>query len=291
VSRYRFIAAEKARYSVAQLCRVLRVAPSGYYAWQHRRPSARAEANAALTEQIRAVHDRSRCTYGAPRVHAELRAGGQRVSRKRVARLMRAAGLVGRPPRRFRRTTVADPQAQAEDLVQRQFVATAPDQLWFGDITYVRTWEGWLYLAIILDAYSRKVVGWAMADHLRTELATAALQMALATRRPKPGLIQHTDRGSQYTSTTYGALLADYQVRQSVGRPGTCWDNAVAESFFATLKSELIYRHVWPTRRQAELAIFAFIVGWYNQHRRHSALGFLSPAEVERRTAPAILAA
>jgi transposase InsO family protein len=204
---------------------------------------------------------------------------------------MRAAGLVGRPPRRFRRTTVADPQVQAEDLVQRQFVATAPDRLWFGDITSIRTWEGWLYLAIILDAYSRKVVGWAMADHLRTELATAALQMALATRRPKPGVIQHTDRGGQYTSTVYGELLAAHQARQSVGRPGTCWDNAVAESFFATLKSELIYRHIWPTRRQAELAIFEFIVGWYNQHRRHSALGFLSPAEVERRTPPAILAA
>jgi putative transposase len=291
VSRYRFIAAEKAYYSVAQLCRVLRVAPSGYYAWQHRRPSARAQANAALTEQIRAVHERSRCTYGAPRVHAELRAGGQRVSRKRVARLMCAAGLVGRPPRRFRRTTVADPQAQAEDLVQRQFVATAPDQLWFGDITYVRTWEGWLYLAIILDAYSRKVVGWAMAAHLRTELATAALQMAFETRRPKPGLIQHTDRGSQYTSTVYGELLAAHQARQSVGRPGTCWDNAVAESFFATLKTELIHRHVWPTRRQAELAIFEFIAGWYNQHRRHSALGYLSPAEVERRPSSATLAA
>jgi transposase InsO family protein len=291
VSRYRFIAAEKARYSVAQLCRVLRVAPSGYYAWQHRRPSARAEANAALTAQIRAVHDRSRCTYGAPRVHAELRAGGQRVSRKRVARLMRAAGLVGRPPRRFRRTTVADPQAQAEDLVQRQFVAHAPDRLWFGDITYVRTWEGWLYLAVILDAYSRKVVGWAMADHLRTEWATAALQMALRTRRPAPGLIQHTDRGSQYTSTAYGELLAAHDARQSVGRPGTCWDNAVAESFFATLKTELIHRQVWPTRRQAELAIFAFIAGWYNQHRRHSALGYLSPAEVERRTSPATCAA
>ena len=291
MSRYRFIAAQKAQHSVARLCRVLQVAPSGYYAWQHRSPSARAQANAVLTEQIRAVHDRSRCTYGAPRIHAELRAGGQQVSRKRVARLMRAARLVGRSPRRFHRTTVADSQAQAKDLVQRQFSATAPDQLWFGDITYVRTWEGWLYLAILLDAYSRKVVGWAMADHLRAELATAALQMALETRRPKPGLIQQTDRGSQYTSAAYAELLAAHQVRQSVGRPGTCWDNAVAESFFATLKSELIYRQVWPTRRQAELAIFEFIAGWYNQHRRHSALGFLSPAEVERRTSPATLAA
>jgi transposase InsO family protein len=270
LSRYRFIAAEKAQHSVAQLCRVLQVASSGYYAWRHRRPSCRSQTNALLMNQIRAVHARSRCTYGAPRIHAELQAGNQRISRKRVARLMRQAGLVGRPPRRFRQTTVADPHVQVEDLVQRDFTASAPDQKWFGDITYIRTWEGWLYLAVILDAYSRKVVGWAMADHLRTELATAALTMALTTRRPKPGLIQHTDRGVQYTSSAYGELLAAHQVRQSVGRPGTCWDNSVAESFFATLKTELIYRHVWPTRRQAELAVFEFIAGWYNQHRRHS---------------------
>ena len=291
MSRYRFIEAEKAQHSVALLCRVLQVASSGYYAWRHRRPSRRTQANAMLMNQIRAVHARSRSTYGAPRIHAELQAGNQRLSRKRVARLMRQAGLVGRPPRRFRRTTVADPHVQVQDLVQRNFTASAPDQKWFGDITYIRTWEGWLYLAVILDAYSRKVVGWAMADHLRTELATAALSMALTTRHPKPGLIQHTDRGVQYTSTAYGELLAAYQVRQSVGRPGTCWDNSVAESFFATLKTELIYRHVWHTRGQAESAIFEFIAGWYNQHRRHSTLGYSSPAEVERRTSFATLAA
>ena len=291
MSRYRFIAVEKAQYSVAQLCRVLEVAPSGFYAWRHRQPSHRALANVTLTEQIRAIHERSRGTYGAPRVHAELQAHKKRVSRKRVARLMRVAGLVGRLPRRFRRTTVADPKVQVQDLVQRSFTASAPDQKWFGDITYIRTWEGWLYLAVILDAHSRKVVGWAMADHLRTELATAALEMALRTRRPNPGLIHHTDRGVQYTSTAYGALLSAHQARQSVGRPGTCWDNAVAESFFATLKNELIYRHVWSTRRHAELAIFDFIAGWYNQHRRHSTLGYCSPAEVERRTSPGILAA
>ena len=291
MSRYRFIAAEQAYYSVAQLCRVLQVAPSGYYAWQNRPAGARAQANLVLLEHIRAIHERSRRTYGAPRVHAELRARKQRVSRKRVAKLMRSAGLVGRPPRRFRRTTIADRAVQREDLVQRQFNSAAPDQVWFGDITYVRTWEGWLYLAVLLDAYSRKVVGWAMADHLRTELASQALEMALATRRPQPGLIHHTDRGVQYTSTAYGELLAAQQVRQSVGKPGTCWDNAVAESFFATLKSELIHRHVWPTRRQAKQAIFEFIAGWYNQHRRHSALGYRSPADVEQRTHPATLAA
>jgi transposase InsO family protein len=291
VSRYRFIAAEKAQHSVAQLCRVLQVAPSGFYAWRHRQPSRRALANVTLTAQIQAIHERSRSTYGAPRVHAELQACKKRISRKRVARLMRVAGFVGRPPRRFRRTTVADPQVQVADLVQRQFTALAPDQKWFGDITYIRTWEGWLYLAVILDAYSRRVVGWAMADHLRTELATAALEMALTTRRPKPGLIHHTDRGVQYTSTIYGELLSAHQARQSVGRPGTCWDNAVAESFFATLKNELIYRNVWPTRHHAELAIFEFIAGWYNQHRRHSTLGYRSPAEVERRTSVGTLAA
>ena len=291
MSRYRFIAVEKAHYSVAQLCRVLQVAASGYYAWRHRQPSRRAQANAVLTEQIRAVHEHSRRTYGAPRIHAELQAGKQRVSRKRVARLMRQAGLVGRQPRRFRRTTVADPKGQLDDLVQRNFSASAPDQKWFGDITYIRTWEGWLYLAVILDAYSRKVVGWAMADHLRAELATAALQMALTTRRPKPGLIHHTDRGVQYTSNVYGELLTAHEVQQSVGNPGTCWDNSVAESFFATLKTELIYRHVWPTRRHAELAIFEFIAGWYNEHRRHSTLGYSSPTEVERRTSLTNLAA
>ena len=291
MSRYGFIAVEKAQYSVAQLCRVLEVAASGFYAWRHRQPSSRSRADAVLIEHIRAIHARSRCTYGAPRIHADLQERQQRTSRKRVARLMRVAGLVGRPPRRFRRTTDPDEKTETVDLVQRQFTATAPNQKWFGDITYVRTWEGWLYLAVILDAHSRKVVGWAMADHLRTELATDALQMALRTRRPKPGLIHHTDRGVQYTSNAYGKLLTAHQVRQSVGRPGTCWDNAVAESFFATLKNELIYRYIWPTRRHAELAIFEFIAGWYNQYRRHSTLGYRSPAEVERRTSPAALAA
>ena len=222
---------------------MVQVAPSGYYAWRPRPPSRRSQANRVLLEQIRALHARSRCTYGAPRIHADLQARQQRVSRKRVARLMRQAGLVGRPPRRFRRTTDPDEQAQVQDLVQRQFTAMAPDQKWFADITYVRTWEGWLYLAVIIDSYSRKVVGWSMADHLRTELATAALKSALTTRRPRPGLIHHSDRGVQYTSSAYSKLLSAHDARQSVGRPGTCWDK-------------------WPTRREAELAIFEFIAGW-----------------------------
>jgi len=197
----------------------------------------------------------------------ELRRRGKRVGRKRVARLMRSAGLAGRCPRRFRRTTISDPTTQIQDLVQRQFRPSAPNQLWCADISYIRTWEGWLYLAVILDAYSRKVVGWALADNLRAELATAALYMALTSRQPPPGLVCHSDRGSQYTSSRYGEILDQHGLRQSIGRPGTCWDNAVAESFFATRKKELIYPHVWSTRRSARAAIFswsspAFVDGW-----------------------------
>ncbi len=281
MSRYRFIAEEKAHHSVGLLCRVLYVAKSAFYAWQTRQPSARARADEQLATEIKAIHDDSRRTYGAPRLHAELRNRGKRVGRKRVARLMRQAGLVGRCPRRFRRTTISDPSAQVQDLVQRQFRAGAPNQLWCADISYIRTWEGWLYLAVVLDAYSRKVVGWALADHMRTELATAALEMALTSRRPPPGLVCHSDRGSQYTSSTYGDILDRHGAQQSIGRPGTCWDNAVAESFFATLKKELIYPHVWPTRRSVRAAIFSFIEGWYNRCRLHSTLLYASPASYE----------
>ncbi len=281
MSRYRFIAEEKAHHSVALLCRVLHVAKSAFYAWQTQRPSARARADDNLSNEIKAIHADSRCTYGAPRVHAELRRRGKRLGRKRVARLMRKAGLVGRCPRRFRRTTISDPTTHVQDLVQRRFRPNVPNQLWCADISYIRTWEGWLYLAVILDAYSRKVVGWALADHMRTELATAALQMALTSRRPPAGLVCHSDRGSQYTSSTYGEILGRYGARQSVGRPGTCWDNAVAESFFATLKKELISPHVWPTRRSARAAIFSFIEGWYNRARLHSTLQYTSPARYE----------
>jgi putative transposase len=285
VSRYRFIAVEKAHHSVVRLCRVLGVAKSAFYAWQKQQLSARARVDEQLTNAIKEIYDASRCTYGAPRVHAELRHRGQRVGRKRVARLMRTAGLVGRTPRRFRRTTIPDPttqvQVQVQDLVQREFDPTQPNQLWLSDITYIRTWEGWLYLAIVLDAYSRKVVGWALADHMRTELVTAALQMALITRQPAPGLVCHSDRGSQYTSAGYRDLLEEHGLRHSVGQPGTCWDNAVAESFFATLKNELIYLHVWPTRQSARTAIFRFIEGWYNRFRLHSTLEYASPQMYE----------
>jgi transposase InsO family protein len=201
------------------------VAKSAFYAWQKHQLSARVRVDEQLTNEIKANYDASRCTYGAPRVHAELSNRGRRVGRKRVARLMRTAGLVGRTPRRFRRTTIADPSAEVQDLVQRQFDPTEPNQLWVSDITYIRTWEGWLYLAIVLDAYSRKVVGWALAGHMRTELVTTALQMALISRQPAPGLVCHSDRGSQYTSAAYRDLLDQHGLRHSFGQPGTCWDS------------------------------------------------------------------
>jgi transposase InsO family protein len=293
VSRFRFIAAEKATSSVVRLCRVLEVSSSGFYAWQHRQPSQRQRADDQLIDRIRTVHANSHCTYGAPRVHAELRATGTRVGKKRVARLMREAGLAGRCPRRFRRTTIPSdtPAAQPPDLVRRDFNPSEPDRLWISDITYIRTWEGWLYLAVILDAFSRRVVGWALADHLRTELATDALHMALSSRQPAAGLVHHSDRGGQYLSAAYIAILAGYGVRSSVGRPGTCWDNAAAESFFATLKTELLHRAVWPTRQHAKTAIFHYIEGFYNRLRRHSTLDYRSPADFEADHRSATLAA
>jgi transposase InsO family protein len=293
VSRFRFIAAEKVRYPVVRLCGVLEVSTSGFYAWERRQPSQRSRHDGMLTEHIRSVHAESHCTYGAPRVHAELRATGTRVSKKRIARLMRTAGLAGRRPKRFRRTTIPSATAAAQplDLVRRDFNPSEPDRLWIADITYVRTWEGWLYLAVILDAFSRRVVGWALATHLRTELATDALQMALLSRRPAPGLIHHSDRGGQYLSSAYIGMLARYGARSSVGRPGTCFDNAAAESFFATLKKELLHRSVWPTRQHAKTAIFHYVEGFYNRLRRHSTLDYRSPVDFEADHRSATLAA
>jgi len=282
VSRYRFIRAERATYPIVVLCRVLRVARSAYYAWARRGVSARAQAETALLEQIAAAHARRRRTYGAPRIHAALRAQGVRCARKRVARLMRAAGLVGCHRRRRTRTTVADAaHAPAPNLVAQDFTATAPDRLWVGDITYLPTQEGWLYLAVLVDVYSRRVVGWAMADHLRTELALGALRMALRARRPGAGLVHHTDRGSQYTAASYRAALATPGVTVSMSRAGECLDNAMAERFFATLKAELIDTGTWPTRAAARLAIFEWIAVWYNRQRRHSALGYRAPVVYE----------
>jgi len=292
MSRYRFIQVEKAEYPVTLLCRVLQVTRSAYYAWARRGVSARAQANEELTVRIARIHAESRRTYGAPRVHAALRAGGVRCGSRRVARLMRAAGLVGRHRRRRARTTVADPrQAPAPNIVAREFAAPAPDRLWLGDITYVATWEGWLYLAVLLDAHSRRVVGWAMADHLRAELALDALAMALAGRRPAAGLIHHTDRGCQYTAEAYQGALAARDITISMSRAGDCYDNAMAESFFATLKAELIDARPWPTRRAARQAIFEWLEIFYNRQRLHSALGFLSPVAFELALAAEVQAA
>ncbi len=282
---YPFIEAEKAQqHNVKRACQLLEVSRSAYYA--HRAgPSRHAQEDAELTQRIIAVHDASGGIYGAPRVHAELRDQGQRRSRKRVARLMRAAGRRGRAPKRWRTTTIPDPAGAAirPDLVGRDF-RVAPEQVntrWCGDITYINTWEGWLYLATVIDLASRRVVGWAVADNLRTDLVAKALTNAVVTRRPAASVIFHSDRGCQYTSGQYARLADQLGVRLSVGRRGQCWDNAVAESFFATIKAELLDRRAWPTRAMAEKAIFEWIEGWYNTRRRHSTLGYLSPAVYE----------
>lgn len=285
MSRYRFIAAEKAHYPVSLLCRVLDVSRASFYAWLQRGPCARARADQQLLAQITRIHRASRSTYGAPRVHAELRDDyGVRASRKRVARLMRTAGLVGCHRRRRRGLTRQDPTATpAPDLVGRLFDPGAPDRTWFADISYIPTEQGWLYLAVVLDGCSRRVVGWAMAEHLRAELAIDALQMALQRRQPARGLICHSDRGSQYTAGVYTRALEAAGARQSMGRVATCFDNAACESFFATLKTELVHTRAWPTRQAARTAIYEYVEVFYNRRRRHSALDYLSPAEYERR--------
>ncbi len=261
---------------------MLGVARSGYDAWARRGVSARARADEELAAKIARVHEERRRIYGAPRIHAALRAGGVRCGSRRVARLMRAAGLVGRHRRRRARTTVADPgRPPAPNLVARDFAAPAIDRLWSGDITYVPTWAGWLYVAVLLDACSRRVVGWAMADHLPTELATDALTMALRARQPPAGLVRHTDRGCQYSAHNYQALLTRRGGIASMSRAGDCYDNAMAESFFATLKAELIDARPWPTRRAAQQAIFEWIEVFYNRQRLHSALGFQNPVTFE----------
>ena len=283
MSAFRLIEAEKATHSVPKLCRLLGVSRSGYYAWRRRPLSERARFDAVLLEKIATIHRNSRATYGAPRVHAELRAIGIRCGKKRVARLMRRASLRGCLRGRRMRLThrLALQQKAAPDLVGRNFATEAPDKLWVADITYVRSNEGFVYLAFILDACSRRVVGWSMAAHLRTELVVGALQMAIARRKPSPGLVHHSDRGVQYTSLSFGKRLEDEGLVPSMGRVGSAYDNALAESFVATLKTELLYRNSWPTRQMARTAIFEYIEGFYNNRRRHSALGHLSPAEFE----------
>ncbi len=274
--------AHQAVHRVATMCRVLGVSPSGHYAWRKRPLSARARADVELSAEIQAIHRESRGTYGAPRIHAELAARGVHLGRKRVARLMRCAGLHGVSRRKPFRTTVRDETARpAPDLVDRQFQAAGPDRLWVADITYVPTWAGFLFLAVVLDAWSRRIIGWAMETHLRTELVLAALDMAVAQRRPTD-VIHHSDQGCQYTSVAFGKRCREAGVRPSMGSVGDAYDNAMCESFFATLECELLDRQRFRTQTDARLAVFDFIEGWYNPRRRHSALDFLSPMIFER---------
>lgn len=282
--RFSFIRVEKAHYPVTVLCRVLQVSTSGFYAWSKRAPSPRKQADEILKPKILEAFEASRRTYGSPRILTDLQEQGLAVARKRVARLMRALGLVAVPLRRFRTTTdSAHDRPVAENLLGRSFEATGPDQKWAADITYVWTWQGWLYLAVVVDLFSRRVVGWSMADHLRTDLVLGALEMAIGRRLPSADLLHHSDRGSQYASDRYRSLLADYGIDCSMSRRGNCWDNAVVESFFGTLKNELIYRRPWPSRSQARTAIAEYIEVFYNGIRRHSYLDNQSPVEHERR--------
>ena len=270
-------------YPIATMCRVLGVSPSGYYAWRDRAVSTRVSQNTDLTARIRQIHHYSRGTYGAPRIHAELRDNGTVVGRNRIARLMAAAGLRGVSRRRWITTTQRDAsQRPAPDLVQRQFSSPEPNRLWVSDITYVPTWEGTLFLAVVLDVFSRRVVGWAMSLTLKTEVVLDALTMALNQRRAS-GVIHHSDQGSQYASIAFGERCRQAGVRPSMGSVGDAYDNAMCESFFATLECELIDRNRWPTRSAAKTAVFEFIEGWYNLSRRHSGIGYLSPMEYKRR--------
>ena len=282
--RFRFIDVEKANHPVRILCRCLRVSRSGFYAWRKRSESERSKEDRRLTQAIQISHRESRCTYGSPRVHADLRELGERISRKRVARLMREANLEARRRRRFKRTTDSNHSFPiAENVLDRQFAVDRPNIWWVGDITYIWTDEGWLYLAVLLDLFSRRVVGWSMNSTITRQLALDALQMALDGRAPGPELGQHTDRGSQYASKDYRKRLKDRGITCSMSRRGNCWDNAVSESFFSSLKMECVYRQHFATRAQARAAIFDYIEVFYNRQRRHSTLGQTSPAEFERR--------
>jgi len=265
------------------MCRVLKVSTSGYYAWRKRAPSRRAQADAQLGDRIEALHHQSRDLYGRPRIQADLRCEGILVGDKRVARLMRERKIKGVERRKAFKTTIRNDDARpAPDLVERKFTATAPDQLWVADITCVPTWAGFVFVAIVLDVFSRRVVGWAMASHLRTKLVLDALNMAIYRRRPQ-NVIHHSDQGAQYTSSDFQKRCEDAGVRTSMGSVGDCYDNAMCESFNATLECELLSRSRFKTHREAALAVFDYIEGYYNPRRRHTSIGFISPAEFERR--------
>jgi putative transposase len=278
------VKANQATHPVRIMCRLLKISKSGFYAWLHRPLSNRARSDIALTAKIHGIHRRSHETYGAPTIHAELADDHDiHVGCKRVARLMRLAGLRGVQMKRYVRTTTPDAySAVAVDHVDRCFQAPGPDRLWVADITYIPTWSGFLYLSMVLDVWSRKIVGWAMENHLRTELVLAATNMALAQRRPK-NVIHHSDRGCQYTSYAFGKRCQEMGVMPSMGSVGDAYDNAMAESFFATLEREVLQRRSFKTQAEARMAVFEWIEGWYNPHRRHSSLGYLSPINFERR--------
>lgn len=277
----------QAKFPVATTCRALGLSRSGFYAWMERSPSAHALRDTVLVPQVRASRERSDGTYGMPRIWEDLRDAGEHVSRKRVARLMREIGIVGVHRRRSVHTTQREAtDVASDDLVKREFTADAPNKLWVADITYVPTWAGFLYLSVVLDVFSRRIIGWSMATHLRTELVLDALDMALQQRRPEH-VVHHSDHGSQYTSLAFGKRCQEMGVRPSMGSVGDAYDNAMAESFFATLECELLNRRTFRSQIEARTAIFRYIEGWYNLHRRHSALGQRSPINYERLTTEA----
>ena len=280
--KFAFIDAEKAQWPVDVQCGALGVSRSGYYAWRDRAEAPRVTEDAALVEEIKAAHKAGRGNYGSPRVHRELRAKGRRVGRKRIERLMRREGIVGRKKKRFRKTTDSNhPHPIAPNVLERKFDVELPDTAWVTDVTYVWTLEGWLYLAAILDLFSRRVVGWAASANNDRALALGALDRAVAARSPAPGLVHHSDRGSVYASGDYGDALTAIEAVKSMSRKGDCWDNAVAESFFATIKGEMIDHEDYLTRAAAIAAIADYIDGFYNPSRRHSAIGYVSPIEFE----------
>jgi transposase InsO family protein len=285
--RFRLIEDHRDVWPVRVMCDALSVSPSGFYAWRSRPEGPRKIANRELLADIRRVHAEHRGRYGAPRIHAELRAQGQSVSRKRVERVMRRHGIRAQVPRRYRVCTTDSKHSLpiAANLLDRNFVADRPDRVWLADITYIPTGEGWLYLAVILDLFSRKVVGWAMRDHMRAELTIAALTMAIQRRRPVPGLTHHSDRGSQYATGDYRKVLQAATITQSMSRKANCWDNAPMESFFGTLKTELVHQRDYPDRDAARRDLFAYIEGYYNRRRIHSAIGYITPEQADRKTA------
>lgn len=286
--RYRAIQEHDRRYPIRLMCRALVVSAAGYYAWRARPESAQSMSARTVLSAIRVIHRESRETYGSPRIWNALRTQGHRIGEHRVARLMRQDGIRAKTVKKWRATTQSNHRLPvAENTLKRQFTVTQPNRVWAGDLTYVWTAEGWLYLAVVLDLYSRRVIGWAMGTRLTGDLVQSALTMALTNRRPASGLVHHSDRGSQYAATNYQRLLDEYGLIPSMSRKGNCWDNACVESFFGTLKRELVYHRRYATRKEATQDIFEYIEVFYNRQRRHSTLGYHSPAEYEARTAVA----